>query len=292
MNKLLKILLASSAICAFAYNAIAGEEIKTAIDKTPSSSSEALTNSSVVAEYNNTKVKVEDIIEQFGPMLDQQPELKGKKFTDLDKNIQESLIRGYIHNKIVTLEVESQKTMESPEFTKRLPEMKTQLAHQIIIETLLKQKIKESDLKAEYEKFKKDTQGQQEFKTSHIVVSDEAKAKEVKAKLDKGGKFEDLAKEYSIDPGSKENGGDIGFASKGQLDQQYESKVATMKKGQVSDPVKSQFGWHIIKLVDTRSIQPPSFEEIKMQINNKLAKDVITNYMKELDSKYKVKITY
>ncbi|MDX1917083.1 MAG: peptidylprolyl isomerase [Rickettsiaceae bacterium] len=301
MNKILKIFVASTAIYLNVFPAYGAETSSTKVeapkeaqDQKPTEKISKITGATVVAEYNNgTKVTVDEVMRHFSAIFDQQPEFKGKKFTDFDENIQESLIKGYVNSKLILLEVESQKIMESAEYAKKLAEVKSQLAQQMIIENMIKEKVTDSDVRAEYEKFKKElaerSKDELEYRTAHIFLPDEAKAKEANAKLSKGAKFEDLVAEYSTDPSTKNNGGDLGFSTKGQFDPEYEAKTRTLKKGQISDPVKSQLGWHIIKLLDTRPVQPPSLTEISPQIKSKLAKDAVTTYIKDLDAKYKAK---
>ncbi|WP_243296300.1 peptidylprolyl isomerase [Bacillus litorisediminis] len=98
----------------------------------------------------------------------------------------------------------------------------------------------------------------------HILVEDEATAKEVKQKLEEGGDFAELAKEYSTDPGSKEKGGELGEVSKGQMVPEFEEAAFNLKVNEISDPVKSQYGYHIIQV--TSAPEKPAFEDAKDQV--------------------------
>ncbi|WP_077317863.1 peptidylprolyl isomerase [Virgibacillus proomii] len=126
-------------------------------------------------------------------------------------------------------------------------------------------KIKEDEIKELYDR--KNT----EIKAQHILVEDEKKAKEVKKKLDDGGDFNKLAKEYSTD-GSAEKGGDLGFFSAGQMVPEFEDAAYSMKKGEVSDPVKSQHGYHIIKVNDKREKKEKlgKYEDVKEDLRREL----------------------
>ncbi|MCQ6267042.1 peptidylprolyl isomerase [Fictibacillus sp. WQ 8-8] len=133
----------------------------------------------------------------------------------------------------------------------------------------------------------------EEVKASHILVDDAKTAKEVKAKLDKGEDFAKLAEKYSKDPGSKSKGGDLGYFGKGQMVPEFDKVAFKLKPGQVSDPVKSQFGYHIIKVVDKKSNK---FEDKKKQISEELKQQkakptdqVITKLQKKADIKIKDK---
>ncbi|WP_062236667.1 peptidylprolyl isomerase [Fictibacillus sp. FJAT-27399] len=133
----------------------------------------------------------------------------------------------------------------------------------------------------------------EEVKASHILVDDAKTAKEVKAKLDKGEDFAKLAEKYSKDPGSKSKGGDLGYFGKGQMVPEFDKVAFKLKPGQVSDPVKSQFGYHIIKVVDKKTNK---FEDKKKQISEELKQQkakptdqVITKLQKKADIKIKDK---
>lgn len=122
--------------------------------------------------------------------------------------------------------------------------------------------ISEDELKQQYERMKT------ELKASHILVEDEKTAKEVEKKLNEGGDFAKLAKKYSTDSGSAEEGGELGWFSVGKMVPEFEDAAFNMKKGEISDPVKSDFGYHIIKLEDKRKKEEDigSFKDNKDQI--------------------------
>ncbi len=120
-----------------------------------------------------------------------------------------------------------------------------------------------------------------EFSASHILVDTEEKAKELKSEIDGGKDFAEVAKENSSD-GSAANGGDLGWFGLGQMVPEFETQVTTMEVGQVSDPVKTQFGWHIIKLNDTRETAPPTLEQARPDIENQLRQEALQAKLEEL----------
>lgn len=132
-----------------------------------------------------------------------------------------------------------------------------------------------------------------EIKASHILVKDEETAKKVKAELAQGKSFEDLAKEYSQDPGSKDKGGDLGYFKPGGMVKEFEDAAYKLKKDEISDPVKSQYGYHIIKVTDIKELKP--FDQEKDNIKNDLVdkkmqdaqfmNDLVTKEMKKADVK-------
>jgi peptidyl-prolyl cis-trans isomerase C len=125
-------------------------------------------------------------------------------------------------------------------------------------------------LQAAYDTFKASFQGKEEVHARHILVATEDEAKAIKAELEGGKDFAQLAQEKSTDPSAKQNGGDLGFFAKGMMVKPFEDAAFTMEVGAVSDPVKSDFGWHIIKLEEKRMSQPPSLEQIAPQLQQQV----------------------
>lgn len=126
------------------------------------------------------------------------------------------------------------------------------LKDQLLIEkaALKDVKVTEEEVKTKYDEY------QPEIRASHILVEDEAKAKEIKAKLDAGEDFAELAKENSTDPGSAANGGDLDFFGQGAMVPEFEEAAYALEVGEISDPVQSQHGWHIIKVTEKKEKEP------------------------------------
>lgn len=142
--------------------------------------------------------------------------------------------------------------------------------------------VTEEAARAEYDAFVQQFEAEDEIRASHILVEDEAKANELKAQLDGGADFAALARENSIDPGAA-NGGDLGFFGRGMMVQPFEAAAFGLANaGDVSAPVQSQFGWHIIKLAEKRQSAPPSFEQVAAQIQNQLLMRSFSEKVEEL----------
>ena len=136
-----------------------------------------------------------------------------------------------------------------------------------------KEGVTEAELKATYESMKSQYSGK-EYHVEHILVEKESDAKAIIAQIKAGGNFEDIAKAKSKDPGSAPNGGDLGYVNEKSLVPEFSKAMVQLKNGQVSDkPVKSQFGWHIIKMVDSRDMKAPSYDEVKAQLKQMIASD-------------------
>jgi peptidyl-prolyl cis-trans isomerase C len=147
--------------------------------------------------------------------------------------------------------------------------------------------VSDADAKAEYDKFKAKSAGT-EYRARHILVEKEDEARSLIAQIKGGAKFEDLAKKHSKDPGSGENGGDLDFAKPDAYVPEFGQAMARLKKGEMTDaPVKSQFGWHIIRLDDTREAQFPPFDEVKGKIKQSLEQARMQAFEEDLRAKAK-----
>ena len=151
-----------------------------------------------------------------------------------------------------------------------------------------KNPVTDVEAKAEYEKFAA-ANGGKEYKASHILVEKEDEAKAIIDQIKKGGKFGEIAKKSSKDPGSGANGGDLDWAAAGSYVKVFSDAMTTLAKGKMTDaPVKSQFGFHIIKLDDVREAQLPKFDDVKPQITQQLTQQKLATYQQELRAKAKV----
>jgi peptidyl-prolyl cis-trans isomerase C len=148
--------------------------------------------------------------------------------------------------------------------------------------------ISEDQLKQEYDKLKVSL-GSKEYKVSHILVDSEDEAKAIIVQLNKKAKFAKIAKEKSKDAGSAEHGGELDWAVPTNFVPPFANALLSLKKGTYTkEPVKTQFGWHVIKLEDVRDLKVPSFEELKPQIQQRLQQQSIQAYVADLRSKAKI----
>ena len=156
-----------------------------------------------------------------------------------------------------------------------------------IQEYVKKNPITDAQLMADYEKVKTQI-GNTEYKARHILVKEESEAAAIIVKLRNGAKFEELASQ-SIDPGSKENGGDLGWASPGNFVKPFSDALTGLEKGKFTEtPVKSDFGFHVILLEDSRPLTPPNFEELKPRLMQQAQSQQITKMVEDLRAKAKV----
>lgn len=151
-----------------------------------------------------------------------------------------------------------------------------------------KNPVTDAEMKAEYDKFVAANSGK-EYKARHILVEKEEQAKAIIASLKRGGKFEDIAKKQSKDPGSGANGGDLDWATPDTYVPEFGQALTKLSKGQVTDvPVKTQFGWHVIRLDNVRDPQLPAFDQVKQQLQQQMAQQRLAKFQDELRAKAKI----
>jgi len=161
------------------------------------------------------------------------------------------------------------------------------LARAYIQDYVRKHPVAEAQLKAEYDALKAKLSGT-EYKSRHILVDKEEDAKAIVDNLKKGAKFDELAKQ-SKDPGSKDNGGELGWSTAGAYVPPFAEALAKLEKGKYTEvPVKSQFGWHVIQLDDSRPLQPPAYEALKPQLEQRANQQLIQKLIEDLRGKAKV----
>jgi peptidyl-prolyl cis-trans isomerase C len=157
----------------------------------------------------------------------------------------------------------------------------------LVADYVKKHPVSDAEIKTEYDKFKAQA-GDKEYHARHILVEKEDEAKAIIVKLKGGAKFEDLAKQ-SKDPGSAANGGDLDWASPASFVKPFSDAMVALKKGEITEtPVKTQYGYHVLKLEDTRPAKIPTMEEVKPQITESIQQKKLQEYQQDLRSKAKI----
>jgi peptidyl-prolyl cis-trans isomerase C len=203
-------------------------------------------------------------------------------------------MQGQLREEVIAREIfmqEAQKQgLDATEDYKNQLELARQaiLIRQLFENYRKKNAVSDADVQAEYDKFVAANAGK-EYKARHILVETEDLAKKILADLKKGQKFEDIAKKQSKDPGSGANGGDLDWAAPASFVPEFSEAMVKLKKGEMTTaPVKSQFGYHIIRVDDIRQAQLPKVEEVKPQITQQLQQQRLQKYQEELRAKAKV----
>lgn len=222
--------------------------------------------------------------------LEQQLARSGRPVTpDMQNQLRDELIA----REIFMQEASKRGLDATPEFKDQI-ELARQsiLIRELFNDVQKKNPVTDAELKEEYAKFAAANSGK-EYRARHILVDSEDEAKKLIAQIKGGAKFDDVAKKASKDPGSGANGGDLDWASPNNFVPEFSDAMVKLSKGQMTDtPVKSQFGWHIIRLDDVRDAKLPTFEELndqqKAQLRNQLMQQKLAKFQDELRAKAKV----
>jgi peptidyl-prolyl cis-trans isomerase C len=194
----------------------------------------------------------------------------------------------------ILAEGNSQGLDKTAEYQQKMQEIKPMIYAQILQEKSASS-ITNAEIQAKYNQMKQQALNAKQYEVSHILVKDQKTADSILAQLKKGGNFADLAKKYSIDPGSKAKGGDLGWSDGNNYVPEFTKAVQGLKKGQYTAvAVRSQFGFHIIKLNDVKAssnaTQYPSLDKMKDQIKQQLQMEKSRQFFESLKIKYKVEV--
>lgn len=200
----------------------------------------------------------------------------------------EVLLTELVNRQLIVQDAEAKKLHKAEDVKVEIEEQRLNiLASAMLKKTASNTKVTDKQLHSAYDKYIKEL-GNVEFKARHILLSTEKDAKDVIAELNKGGDFAKLAETKSVGP-SASSGGDLGWFQPTQMVKPFSDAVGKMKKGDISKtPVNTQFGWHVIKLEDTRKLPPPAFEDIKSQLEMRMQSQIIEGYIDSLRKKAKI----
>ncbi|MDB5360469.1 MAG: peptidylprolyl isomerase [Rhodospirillales bacterium] len=197
------------------------------------------------------------------------------------------LLDQVVNNKLLIDAAKDAKLDNDPEVKDRMAKVQERVVEQVYIDRLLAKATSDDALKVRYQKVIKDAPAQEEIHGRQILLKDEAEAKAVIAQLDKGGDFVKIANEKN--PNKDSNGGDLGYFTKDAMPAEFGDAAFALKKGQYTKtPVKTQFGWHVIKVEDRRPATPPSFDETKEKLMSDAEKETIDAKVADLRGKAKV----
>jgi len=237
----------------------------------------------VVATVNGTPIRASELAiaeEDIGAGLP--PQLQGEQR-------KEYVLSFLTDMTLLAQAAQAQKVDQSPEFAQRLAYARSKALMEALMGKEAKAAVTEEAKRKTYEEFVKQSPAESEVRARHILVEDEAKAKEIAKKAKAGEDFAKLAKENSKD--SADDGGDLGYFTKDQMVPEFAEAAFKMEKGQVSDPVKTQFGWHVIKVEDKRQKPVPTYEQVESQIDQYLVRKAQADLVTKLRADAKVEKT-
>jgi peptidyl-prolyl cis-trans isomerase C len=234
----------------------------------------------VLAKVNGAEIRQSDVAlaeEELGPSLAQMDPATKK----------ENVLAFLIDMKIVSKEAEDKKIADRDDFKTRLAFARNRLLMDNLLAVEGKAATTDENMKKVYEDAAKQITGEQEVHARHILVETEDQAKKVAEDLKKGADFAELAKKESKDPGASD-GGDLGFFTKDQMVPEFSAVAFALEPGKISDPVKTQFGWHVIKVEEKRTRKAPDFEQVKPQIETYVVRKAQADYVAKLRTAAKV----
>lgn len=235
----------------------------------------------VLATVNGTEIRESDIElakAEVGPELANIPA----------ENRRRLLLEFVIEMRLYADAADAQKLASGSGFEERLAYWKTRAKRDAYYEKAVKDAVGEDVVRKLYDEKVKDIPQEDEVQARHILVDSEDLALTLAERAQGGEDFSKLAEEFSKDPGSKGKGGLLGYFAKGQMVKPFEDAAFALKKGEISKPVKSQFGWHVITVDDIRKKPLPSFDEVKGQISQALEQQKGTEVSKELRDSAKI----
>jgi peptidyl-prolyl cis-trans isomerase C len=238
----------------------------------------------IVAQVGDKEITVEDLEKEWKAasrlIIQGVPELQRKK----------ELVDKLIGDQVVILEAYKEGLDNAVEADTMFAQQKGRILLNVLYQKEIadKAKVTEAEMKKEYEMM------QQEVHASHILVESKEEADEITKQLKGGADFAELAKEKSIDPSAKENGGDLGFFRWGRMVPEFQEVAFKLKDGEISKPVETKYGWHVIQVVERRDLEQPPFEESKTLIENQLGRrkkeQRVEEYYEQLKKKVRFKI--
>jgi peptidyl-prolyl cis-trans isomerase C len=234
----------------------------------------------VLAKVNGSEIRASDLAlaeEELGPSLAQMDPATKK----------ENVLSFLIDMKIVSKEAEDKKIADRDDFKTRLAFARNRLLMDNLLAVEGKAATTDENMKKVYEDAAKQITGEQEVHARHILAETEDQAKKVAEELKKGGDFAEIAKKESKDPGAAD-GGDLGFFTKDQMVPEFSAAAFALEPGKISDPVKTQFGWHVIKVEEKRTRKAPDFEQVKPQIETYVVRKAQADYVAKLRQTAKV----
>ena len=236
----------------------------------------------VVATVNGDDVLRSEVLEtaeQLPPQYRQQIDL-----------IFPQLLQRTIDIRLIAAAAEAGGMGDDPEVKRRLEEIRRAVMREVYVEKQVAERISEDMLKERYDAFVEANPPKPEVHARHILVEEETDARDLIGKLDEGADFAELAKEHSIGP-SGAQGGDLDYFTKEQMVPAFADAAFALDKGSYSkDPVQTEFGWHVIEVLDRRELPPPSMEEVEDQLFEELSQEAVQDILTELRDGAEIKI--
>lgn len=230
-------------------------------------------------------VKRSEVMSVWNEMF---PKNAAPDFDTIDDSVKQNMIRGLVGEYLIHKTAKDAGFEKKDDILQQMERIKKKLVVQAFLDEKASSLVTPEDLQKEYNRQKAEIGNEEEVRASHILVKDEAAAKAIIKKLDKGEKFDAIAKEQSTDKASAVSGGDLGFFTKDKMVPAFADAAFKLKKDEVSAPVKSDFGWHVIKKTDSRKRTLPPFAEQSPLIEQQLKSKALAGYIDSMVTGAKV----
>ena len=236
----------------------------------------------VIARVNGEVVHRSDLdiqLRNAPPQIQQQP---------FDK-VYPALLNSMINTALLEQASKKAKLDQNPQVRQEIAATQTQMLVNAYVASLARSQITEARLRQSYDQYAKDAPKTEEVHARHILVGSEQEAKDIIDQLKKGADFATLAKDKTTDPSGKSNGGDLGYFSKQDMVPEFADAAFAMKPGEISQtPVKTQFGWHVIKVEDKRPGKAGTYEQVAPEIQNQMVQQIVAAKLQELRGQAKI----
>lgn len=235
----------------------------------------------VVARVEGEAIRRSDVVNfqrQLPPQLQQMPV----------EALFEPIVERLVTQKLIAAEARKQNLQKEPDVKARLVQAEERVLQEALLNRYLEKSMTDETLRKRFEAEQKNHPGREEIRARHILVANEQAAQSIIADLAKGGDFAKIAADRSIDPAGKQSGGDLGFFGKDDMVPEFWAAASALKDGETSKaPVKSQFGWHIIRVEERRTVNE-TFEEAREKLAGDMSQELMSTYVEGLVKKAKV----
>ena len=229
----------------------------------------------VVAKVGDSEIHASDVSDATAGLPEQ---LRGMP----PQMLYPMLLDQLIDRRALVMEAEKEKLQDNPAVEKQVSRARDTALQNALLSRDIAPTLTDAAIKARYEKDYANKPGAEEVNAAHILVPTEDKAKEIIKKLDAGADFATLAKENSTDPSAKGNAGDLGFFKKGDMLPEFSNAAFALKPGEITQtPVKTRFGYHVIKLIARKTAEPPKLEDVQAQIRQSLIQEGVAKALTE-----------
>ena len=233
----------------------------------------------IMLEVNGEGIKASEVESHWKRLF---PDGNAPAFETTAEGIRHNILRAIVSERLLLQAAEDAETDETDSFKEKLEEARQQLLIAEFLRNRGEAVATDRALNRAYLRYVQARKKQKEYRASHILLESEEKANEIHKRLEDGAGFTPLAREYSRDPGSAAQGGDLGYFTATQMVKPFANAVKTLDKDAISKPVETQFGWHIIKLNETRIKEAPSLESVRPQLENQIRQQNVTKKLEEM----------